>query len=342
MIILGIETSCDETGVGIVCDGRELLANTLASSADLHAAYGGVVPEIAARSHIEAILPTIQTALDEARLNWSDIDGIAATYGPGLLGSLVIGTTTAKTLAAALSKPLYPVNHVMAHTFANALVGPLRFPLLSLSASGKHSDLLWFDSPTKVRALGLTRDDAAGEAFDKVAKMMGLSYPGGPAVGNAALGGNEKAFALPKPKFLDNPYDFSFSGLKTAVLRSLQTAVGHDFHLSSTELPNLLTRQQINDMAASFQRTVCEILVDRLLDAYQELHPAQVVIAGGVAANSRLRQEVTARLPVEIEYAPLSLCTDNGAMVAALGYELAKAGASIEPSQLAPEPSLDI
>ena len=343
MIILGIETSCDETGVGIVRDGREMLANTVASSAELHAPYGGVVPEIAARSHIESILPAIQTALDSAQLTWNGIDGIAVTAGPGLLGSLLIGTTTAKTLAAAYGKPLYPVNHVVAHTYANMLIDQQpEFPLLSLSVSGGHSHLIWFDGPLEYKLLGATRDDAAGEAFDKVAKMMGLGYPGGPAVGKAALKGNEQAFALPKPKIAKDSLDFSFSGLKTAVLRSLQEAVGHDFRLPSTELPKLLTERQVNDMAASFQRTVCEILTDHLLEAYQRYEPASVVIAGGVAANSRLREEVASRLPTQMHYAPISLCTDNGAMVAALGYELAKAGKAIDPTKLVPDPGLRV
>lgn len=342
MIILGIETSCDETGVGIVRDGHKLLANTVASSAELHAPFGGVVPEIAARSHIESILPTIQTALDTAKLKWADIDGIAVTAGPGLLGSLLIGTTTAKTLAQALNKPLYAVNHVAAHTFANALVEELSFPLLSLSVSGGHSHLIWFESPLEARLLGQTRDDAAGEAFDKVAKMMGLPYPGGPSVSQAAAQGDEQAFALPKPKLGQNSLDFSFSGLKTAVLRTLQDAVGADFRLSSTELPGRLNQQQISDMAASFQRTACEILSGRLAEAYKRCQPAQVVIAGGVAANARLRQEVAANLPVEITYAPIPLCTDNGAMVAAMGFELAKAGRATDPSTLIPDPGLAI
>ena len=247
MIILGIETSCDETAVGIVRDGHQLLANVVASSAELHAPFGGVVPEIAARSHIEAILPTIETALSTAELSWSDIDGIAVTTGPGLLGSLLIGVTTAKTLALTLDKPLYAVNHVAAHTFANMLIGHQpEFPLLSLSVSGGHSHLIWFESPLTYRLLGATRDDAAGEAFDKVAKMMGLSYPGGPAIAQAAKVGDEHAFTLPKPK-LDSSLDFSFSGLKTAVLRALQTAIGADFRLPSSQLPARLTKTQVSE-----------------------------------------------------------------------------------------------
>ena len=343
MNILGIETSCDETAAAVVRDGREVLSNVVASQIDLHIPFGGVVPEVAARSHIEVILPVIEQALAEAKVGWDEIDGIAVTAGPGLLGSLLIGTLTARTLALAYNKPLYAVNHVVAHTYANMLIEPApEFPLLSLSVSGGHSHLLLFESPIKYRLLGATRDDAAGEAFDKVAKMMGLPYPGGPSIGKAALEGNEQAYALPKPKVDGNNYDFSFSGLKTAVLRALQTAVGADFRLASRDLPAKLTAQQKNDMAASFQRTVCEILANHLLRAYQEFQPKSVVIAGGVAANGRLREEVSKQLPVEMHYAPMALCTDNGAMIAAMGYELAKAGREIDPLKLKTDPSLAI
>jgi N6-L-threonylcarbamoyladenine synthase len=341
--ILGIETSCDETAAAVVKDGRTVLSNVVASQIDLHIPFGGVVPEVAARSHIEVILPVIEQALIEAKLDWDDIDGIAVTAGPGLLGSLLIGTLTARTLALAHNKQLYAVNHVVAHTYANMLIEPTpEFPLLSLSVSGGHSHLLLFESPLEYRLLGATRDDAAGEAFDKVAKMLGLPYPGGPSIGKAALMGNEHAYALPKPKVEGNNYDFSFSGLKTAVLRILQTAVGADFRLASSELPAKLTDQQKNDMAASFQRTVCEILANHLLLAYREFQPKSVVIAGGVAANGRLREEVSQKLPVEMHYAPMALCTDNGAMIAAMGYELTKAGRSIDALALKTDPGLAI
>lgn len=341
--ILGIETSCDETAAAVVRDGRQVLSNVVASQIDIHIPFGGVVPEVAARSHIEAILPVIQSALDQAGTGWDQIDGIAVTAGPGLIGSLFIGTTTARTLALAKNKPLYAVNHVVAHTYANMLIEPQpQYPLLSLSVSGNHSHLLLFDGPLDYRLLGATGDDAAGESFDKVAKMMGLPYPGGPSIGKAALAGDEYSFALPKPKIAGNAYGFSFSGLKTAVLRSLQTAVGADFRLHSTELPSRLTDQQKSDMAASFQRTVCEILAEHLLQAYQEFQPKSVVIAGGVAANERLRQEVSKRLPVQMHYAPMSYCTDNGAMIAAMGYELAKAGRATDPLGFKTDPGLAI
>lgn len=342
MLILGIETSCDETAAAVVEDGRKVLSNVIASQIDIHAAYGGVVPEVAARSHIEVILPVIHEALEKAGCDWDDIDGIAVTAGPGLLGSLLIGTLTARTLALVKNKPLYAVNHVVAHSFANFLIGhEPEFPMLALSVSGGHSHLLYFESPLEYKLLGATRDDAAGEAFDKVAKMMGLPYPGGPSIGKAALQGSENAYKLPTAN-LPHSYDFSFSGLKTATLRALQASVGADFRLSSRELPRMLAEQQKNDMAASFQRTVCETLAGRLKQAYDELKPASVVIAGGVAANSRLREEVSAQLPIEMHYAPMALCTDNGAMIASMGYFLAQAGQTTDPLKLKTDPGLKI
>jgi len=342
MKLLGIETSCDETAAAIVEDGRIMHSNVIASQIDIHAVYGGVVPEIAARSHIEAILPVIRQALADAKVTWDEIDGIAVTAGPGLLGSLLVGTLTARTLAITKRKPLYAVNHVVAHTFANFLISSEpKFPLLALSVSGGHSHLILFQSPLDYRLLGATRDDAAGEAFDKVAKMMGLPYPGGPSIGQAALNGDEHAFQLPKAK-LPNSYDFSFSGLKTATLRALQTAVGRDFRTHSSELPGLLNDQLRNDMAASFQRTVCETLAGRLRQAYDEFQPAGVVIAGGVAANSRLRQEVSRQLPAELTYAPMALCTDNAAMIASMGYFLAQDGQTTDPYELKTDPNLAV
>ncbi len=340
MKLLGIETSCDETAAAVVEDGRKVLSNVIASQIDIHAQYGGVVPEVAARSHIEVILPVIQQALDGAGCSWDDIDGIAVTSGPGLLGSLLIGTLTARTVALVRDKPLYAVNHVVAHTFANFLIDPEpQFPMISLSVSGGHSHLLYFTSPLEYRLLGATRDDAAGEAFDKVAKMMGLPYPGGPSIGQAALKGDENRYKLPRANMGDT-YDFSFSGLKTAVLRTLQSEIGGDFRTPSSELPGRLTNSQKYDMAASFQRTVCETLTANLLKAYREFQPATVVIAGGVAANSRLREEVSRVVPVPMYYAPIQLCTDNGAMIASMCYFLAQNGQITSPFELKADPSL--
>jgi N6-L-threonylcarbamoyladenine synthase len=348
MKILGIETSCDETAASVVEDGRDALSNVVSSQIDIHKEFGGVVPEVAARSHIEVILPVIHESLEKAGTTWDQVDGIAVTQGPGLLGSLLVGTLTARAIALVRKKPLYAVNHVVAHTFANALIPETAgfeasvFPLLALSVSGGHSHMLIFNSPLEYKLIGQTRDDAAGEAFDKVAKMMGLPYPGGISVSKAALKGSESAYKLPKPNLGSQSLDFSFSGLKTAVLRSLQHEVGADFRLHSSELPALLTEAQINNMSASFARTAYESLVDKLLRAYHEYKPKTVVIAGGVAANKRLREEVSRQIPLEMHYAPMQFCTDNGAMIAAMGYHLAKAGRTTHPLTLTADPSLAV
>lgn len=341
MLILGIETSCDETAAAVVKDGAEVLSNTIVSQIDIHAEYGGVIPEIAARSHIEAILPTIDRALSDAKVSWDDIDGIAVTQGPGLLGSLLIGVLTARMLSKLHSKPLYAVNHVVAHTYANMLIDQkIEFPLLSLSVSGGHSHLMIFKDHLDYELIGVTQDDAAGEAFDKVAKMMGLPYPGGPSIDKAAREGDESAYRLPKPRVEGKPLAFSFSGLKTAVLRQLQKEAGGDFTMPSFEIADKLSQKQVNDMAASFQRTACEILVDKLEIAYNKYQPKTVVIAGGVAANQRLRQEVQDRLPVQMHYAPMSLCTDNAAMIAAMGYQLALQNKTVDPNTLEADSNL--
>jgi N6-L-threonylcarbamoyladenine synthase len=309
----------------------------------MHVQYGGVVPEIAARSHIESMLPVIEQALTDAGTTWDEIDGIAVTAGPGLLGSLLIGTLTAKTLAIAKGKPLYAVNHVVAHTYANMLIGQqVRFPLLSLSASGNHSHLLLFGGYLDYRLLGSTRDDAAGEAFDKVARILGMPYPGGPQIAKAALSGDPHAYQFPKAKLGTDTLDFSFSGLKTAVLRRCQQLAGRDYTAPSFTLAALLSKQQICDVAASFQRTAAETLVDHLVRAYEQYQPASVVIAGGVAANAVLREEASRRIPVPMHYAPMKLCTDNAAMIAALGYQHALSGLAVAPNGLETDPSLSI
>ena len=343
MPILGIETSCDETAAAVVRDGEEVLSNTVVSQIDIHQEYGGVIPEIAARSHIEAILPTVDRALKDAKVTWDDIDGIAVTQGPGLLGSLLIGVLTARMLSKLHKKPLYGVNHVVAHTYANMLIDQqIEFPLLSLSVSGGHSHLMIFHDYLDYELIGVTQDDAAGEAFDKVAKMLGLPYPGGPSIDKAAREGDESAYKLPKPRVEHKPLAFSFSGLKTAVLRTLQQEAGGDYMMPSFEIAAKLTQQQINDMAASFQRTACEILADKLELAYDQYQPKTVVIAGGVAANLRLRDEVQNRFDAQMNYAPMSLCTDNAAMIAALGYRLALQNKTADPNTLEADSNLAI
>lgn len=343
MLILGIETSCDETAAAVVRDGEEVLSNTVVSQIDIHQEYGGVIPEIAARSHIEAILPVVDTALEDADVTWSDIDGIAVTQGPGLLGSLLIGVLTARMLSKLHNKPLYGVNHVVAHTYANMLIDQeVEFPLLSLSVSGGHSHLMIFNDYLDYKLIGVTQDDAAGEAFDKVAKVLDLPYPGGPSIDKAAREGDESAYKLPKPRVEGKPLAFSFSGLKTAVLRTLQKEAGGDHTMPSFEIADKLSQEQINNMAASFQRTACEILADKLELAYKEYQPKTVVIAGGVAANLRLREEVQKRFDAQMHYAPMSLCTDNAAMIAAMGYQLALKNQTVDPNTLEADSNLAI
>lgn len=333
MKILGIETSCDETAASVVEDGTRLLSNVVASSMDLHARYGGVVPEIAARSHIEAIIPVIQQALDDAQCTWDDIDGITVTYGAGLGGSLLIGVLTARTLAIAQDKPLYAANHVLGHVYANFLTTTAipgyqmprtspRFPMLAIIVSGGHSQLALFRDYFDYTLLGQTQDDAIGEAFDKVAKILGLPYPGGPSVAKKALQGDPTAFHLPTAK-MPGKYDFSFSGLKTAVLRLAQAQIGEDYTFPSTKLPERLSEAQKASIAASFQYTAIKTIVDKAKLAYEEFQPASVVIAGGVAASAELRRQLTEALPCPLEFPDLKLCTDNGAMIATLGCFMA-------------------
>jgi N6-L-threonylcarbamoyladenine synthase len=330
MKILGIESSCDETAAAVVEDGRRMLSNVISSSLDLHVAYGGVVPEIAARSHIEVIIPVIEQALTDAETTWDEIDAIAVTQGPGLIGSLLVGVLTARALAITKKKPLLPVNHVLAHAYANFITdgpregytlnqSPPSFPALGLIVSGGHSQLMLYKSPKDYNILGQTRDDAVGEAFDKVAKILGLPYPGGPSVDRAAKQGNPDAIKLPKAK-LDNPYDFSFSGLKTAVLRAAQELAGQDFTFPSYELPGVLTDEQKDDLAASFQKTAIDTLVDAVSKAEAEYSPKSVLLAGGVAANQALRQELDSRLESPLLYPDIKLCTDNAVMIAAAAY----------------------
>lgn len=342
MIILGIESSCDETSAAIVKDGRELLSNVIVSQIDIHKAFGGVVPEIAARSHIEAILPVIEQALTEAKMTWNDIHAIGVTYAPGLIGSLLIGSLTARTLALVKRKPLYPIHHVEAHVYANFLVDPQpTFPMLSLIVSGGHSQLVLFKDHGDYTLLGQTQDDAVGEAFDKVAKIVGLPYPGGPSIAQAAQEGNPHLYTFPKAK-LTGKYDFSFSGLKTAVLRRVQSICNKPHDFPSTQLAALLTTSQRNDIAASFQHVAIETLVDKTVQAFNDYQPASVVIAGGVAANQELRRQLKERLPITINYAAPQLCTDNAAMVATLAYYQAQRKKPCDPYTLEVVPSLSM
>jgi N6-L-threonylcarbamoyladenine synthase len=342
MNILGIESSCDETAASVVRDGRILLSNVVNSQIDIHAYYGGVVPEVAARSHIEVINPVINQALSDADLSWDDIDAIAVTYAPGLIGSLLVGTLAARTLSILKNKPLYPIHHVEAHVYANFLNETVpEFPMLALIVSGGHTQLVLFHDHGDFELLGQTQDDAVGEAFDKVAKILGLPYPGGPSIAKAAQEGDAYAYALPKAK-MSHAYDFSFSGLKTAVLRAVQREVGVDFTFASSGLSERLTGSQQVDFAASFQRIAVETLVDAAERAYVAYEPKSVVIAGGVAANSELRRQLRERLPLHIDYAPIELCTDNAAMIATLGYYYSQKNEPDDPYDLEVVPSLSM
>lgn len=353
MKILGIESSCDETASSVVEDGKRLLSNVVHSQVDIHAKYGGVIPEVAARSHIEYINPVIEQALSDANLGWDDIDGIAVTYAPGLVGSLLVGTLSARSFAIAKNKPLYPIHHVEAHVYANFLTekgktidldlptkAP-KFPLLALIVSGGHSQLVLFKGHGDYQLLGQTKDDAVGEAFDKVAKLLGLPYPGGPSIAKAALDGDPHKYKLPISK-MDNHYDFSFSGLKTAVLRAVQAECGVGYDFPSHDLSARLNDTQKADFAASFQYTAVKTMVDACMRAFEKYQPESVVIAGGVAANSELRAQLKKHLPIAIDYAPPILCTDNGAMVATLGCYYARHMKPIDPLELEVQPSLSM
>ena len=353
MNILGIETSCDETSAAVVKNGDTLLSNVVASSLDLHAQYGGVIPEIAARSHIESIMPVIEEALSQAACSWDDIDAIAVTYGAGLGGCLLVGVLAARTLAITKQKPLYAINHVEGHVYANFLTKTAlpnyslprqqpEFPILALIVSGGHSQLALFKDHFDYTLLGQTHDDAVGEAFDKVAKILGLPYPGGPSIGSVATSGNPHAYTFPKAK-MANKYDFSFSGLKTAVLRTIQSQCGKTHDFPSFELAKLLSDAQKADFAASFQRIAIETVVDKAVLAFEEFRPTTIVIAGGVAASPELRRQLAERLPCPIEYTDPKLCTDNGAMIATLGYFKAKLNQpTSDPYSLEIEPNLSM
>ncbi|MBA3417134.1 MAG: tRNA (adenosine(37)-N6)-threonylcarbamoyltransferase complex transferase subunit TsaD [Geodermatophilaceae bacterium] len=332
-LILGIETSCDETGVGLV-RGNTLLADAVASSVDSHVRYGGVVPEVAARAHLEAMVPTLHRALELAGVRLSDVDALAVTAGPGLAGALLVGTAAAKSYALALDRPLYGVNHLAAHVAVDTLEhGDLPRPLVALLVSGGHTSLLLVDDiASDVRTLGATVDDAAGEAFDKVARLLGLPYPGGPVIDRVAVAGNPAAVAFPRgmtgPR--DAAYDFSFSGLKTAVARWVERA-GEPVSVA--------------DVAASFQEAVADVLLRKALRACRDHGVGDLLIGGGVAANSRLRElaaQRSAAAGVRLRVPRPGLCTDNGAMVAALGARVMAAGAKSSALDFATDPGLPV
>lgn len=343
-LVLGIETSCDETGVGIV-RGRTLLANAIASSMDEHARFGGVVPEVAARAHLEAMTPTIERALADAGVTLDELDAIAVTCGPGLAGALMVGVAAAKALAVSLGKPLYAVNHLVGHVGADLLqgeelreavgaVGELELPTVALLVSGGHTSLLLVrDLVSDVEMLGETIDDAAGEAFDKVARLLGLPYPGGPQIDRVAAEGDPNAIRFPRgltlPKDLErHRYDFSFSGLKTSVARWVEKYEAEHRGAESDPLP-------VADVAAGFREAVADVLLTKALAACRDLGVPRLLLGGGVVANARVRElarERCAAAGVELRVPPLSLCTDNGAMIASIGAQLVAAGH--EPSGL--------
>ncbi len=303
MKILGIETSCDETAAAVVEDGVKILSSEIASQVELHARYGGIVPEVASRQHILSIIPVISKTMNEARIDWLELNGIAVTNGPGLAGSLLVGTSVAKAIAAAKELPLIGINHLEAHIYANWLSNQEpAFPLLCLIVSGGHSDLVLMRNHGDYTILGRTRDDAAGEAFDKAARILGLGYPGGPAIDREAKRGTT-SINLPRA-LLKGTCDFSFSGLKTALFRLVENGKVHN----------------IADAAASFQQAIVDVLVSKTIAAAKQHRVKQILLSGGVAANSRLRQRLVEDSPIPVLIPEPILCTDNAAMVAACGY----------------------
>lgn len=311
MLILGIESSCDETAASVVCDHTEVLSNVIASQVEEHKLYGGVVPEIASRRHCENILWVVQKALDDAHVTLEELDGIAVTYAPGLIGALLVGVNFAKGLALAANKPLVPVHHIAGHIAANYIAHPeLKPPYLCLVVSGGHSHIVEVLSYTEFRVVGRTRDDAAGECFDKCARAMGFPYPGGVHIDRAAQEGDPGAFTLPRPKIAGNEYDFSFSGLKTAVINLL-----HNTQQKGETLNH-------NDLAACVQKTISDVVTEHTMRAAMDLGYNTIAVAGGVSANSGVRKSMTAmceKKDFSLHLPPLSLCGDNAAMIACAG-----------------------
>lgn len=309
MLVLGIETSCDETSAAVVRGGTELLSNVISSQMDVHKKFGGVVPEVASRRHVERITLIIQKALEDAKVNPDELDAIAVTQGPGLVGALLIGVAAAKALSFSLGVPLVPVHHIAGHIYANHLVKPLEFPLVALVVSGGHTELIYMEQHNRFERLGKTRDDAAGEAFDKVARLMKLPYPGGPHIDRLAVEGNPR-YDLPRAWLEPNSLDFSFSGLKSAVMNLVHNAKQR--------------KEEIHyaDLAASFQEAVLDVLVEKAMMAVRKTGVKHLLLAGGVSANSGLRVRLHERCQkenIDLRIPPLSLCTDNAAMIATAG-----------------------
>ncbi len=331
-LILGVETSCDDTAAAVVENGRNILSNVVSSQDSFHLRFGGIVPEIASRRHLEVMNPVIDEALAKAGLSLNGLDGIAVTYGPGLVGSLLVGVSTAKALSFALDLPLVAVNHLEGHIYANFLTGAtISFPFICLIVSGGHTSLLHVKGHGQVDVLGRTRDDAAGEVFDKIARAMNLGFPGGPVIDQLAQQGEAGGFSFPRALMGDEgKLDFSFSGVKTAVLNSIR---------KETEKGRQL---RLNDLCASFQDAVVDALVEKSVRAVERYEPRQFLLAGGVAANGELRRRLRLRLAplgVEVIYPPVELCTDNAAMIAAAGYYYLRQGRRAAPD-LNAEPGL--
>lgn len=331
-VILAVESSCDETAVAIVADGKEILSNIVATQIDVHKEFGGVIPEVASRIHVENISMVIEEALKKADMQMEDIDAVAVTQGPGLVGCLHIGVQAAKTLAWAFDKPLVPVHHIAGHIYANQLITELTFPLMAIVVSGGHTELVYMRDEWSFEILGTTQDDAIGEAFDKVGRVLNLPYPGGVYIDRLAKEG-KPVYTLAKVK-TEQPMDFSFSGLKSSVLQFVERCARKDFAFVPA------------DLAASFQETALDSLLQRALYAIEKYEPAQVVLAGGVAANSRLRAKITEDIAPKypnttFTIPPLSCCTDNAAMIAVAGYMAYKHGVRGDFS-LTADPGIDL